>query len=88
VWRALVGAGTGPASGIYGSVFFAISGFHALHVVGGLVALAALVLDARAFAPASGALALAPATRRLRLCTLYWDFVLVVWLIFYVAVCL
>jgi len=44
VWRALVRAGAGPASGIYGSVFFAISGFHALHVVGGIAALALLVL--------------------------------------------
>jgi cytochrome c oxidase subunit III len=81
VWRALVSAGLGPASGIYGSVFFAISGLHALHVVGGLVALA--LVAARWPRGASSA----PA-RRLGLCALYWDFVLVVWLLFYLGACL
>jgi cytochrome c oxidase subunit III len=75
VWRSLVMAGAGPASGIYGSVFFAISGLHALHVIGGLLALA--------FVAARG-----PHVRRLRACALYWDFVLVVWLLFYFAACL
>jgi cytochrome c oxidase subunit 3 len=75
VWRSLVHAGTGPASGIYGSVFFAISGFHALHVAGGLVALG--LVAARGAGP-----------RRLAACTLYWDFVLVVWLLFYAGACL
>jgi cytochrome c oxidase subunit 3 len=82
VWRALVAAGAGPASGIYGSVFFAISGLHALHVGGGLVVLSALAFDRWAFAPD------ARATRRLRLCTSYWDFVLVVWVVFYITACL
>jgi cytochrome c oxidase subunit 3 len=74
-WRALIGAGSGPASGIYGSVFFAISGLHALHVVGGLVALAVV---------SSGG----GDARRLRACALYWDFVLAVWLVFYAGACL
>jgi cytochrome c oxidase subunit 3 len=74
VWRSLALAGAGPASGIYGSVFFAISGLHALHVAGGLVALALVA--------ASGARA-----RRLGACALYWDFVLVVWLLFYAGAC-
>jgi cytochrome c oxidase subunit 3 len=76
VWRSLVFAGAGPASGIYGSVFFAISGLHALHVVGGLAALALVV--------AWGA----SSVRRLGLCALYWDFVLVVWSLFYLGACL
>ncbi|HVU52054.1 MAG TPA: bb3-type cytochrome oxidase subunit III, partial [Polyangia bacterium] len=74
VWRALVRAGGGPASGIYGSVFFAISGFHALHVAGGLVALGLVA------ARGAGA-------RRLSACALYWDFVLVVWALFYAGAC-
>jgi cytochrome c oxidase subunit 3 len=77
VWRALVAGGAGPASGIYGSVFFAISGFHALHVAGGLVALAALAFGRGRDAGA----------RRLGLCALYWDFVLVVWVLFYLGAC-
>jgi cytochrome c oxidase subunit 3 len=80
VWRSLVRAGAGPASGIYGSVFFAISGFHALHVVGGIGALALLALVPGRFAVGRA--------RRLGLCALYWDFVLAVWLIFYVVACL
>jgi cytochrome c oxidase subunit III len=73
VWRALVGAGAGPASGIYGSVFFAISGFHAVHVVGGLIALGVLAVRGRG---------------RVEAVSLYWDFVFVVWLLFYVGACL
>jgi cytochrome c oxidase subunit III len=91
VWRGLVSAGVGPASGIYGSVFFAISGFHALHVGGGLVALAALVLDRRSFASVPNPpreVTEAPVARRLRLCALYWDFVVVVWVLFYLGACL
>jgi cytochrome c oxidase subunit 3 len=74
IWRSLVLAGSGPASGIYGSVFFAISGFHALHVAGGLVALGLVA--------ARGATA-----RRLGACALYWDFVLAVWVLFYAGAC-
>jgi cytochrome c oxidase subunit 3 len=75
VWRSLVLAGAGPASGIYGSVFFAISGLHAVHVAGGWLALAAVL--------ARGA-----TVRRLASCALYWDFVLGVWLLFFFAACL
>jgi cytochrome c oxidase subunit 3 len=96
VWRALVHAGAGPASGIYGSVFFAISGFHALHVVGGLVALAFVVgahrsiSDATPDATSDTTLGTTtdPTARRLGLVALYWDFVLVVWLRFYLGACL
>jgi cytochrome c oxidase subunit 3 len=83
VWRGLAAAGLGPASGIYGSVFFALSGFHALHVLGGLVALVAVWARARRAAGA-GPGAAAPA---LRLVATYWDFVLAVWLVLYLAVC-
>jgi cytochrome c oxidase subunit 3 len=82
IWRGLVAQGAGPASGIYGSVFFAISGFHALHVGGGLVALGAFVLSS-CRGPAPGAL-----VRRLQLLSAYWHFVLAVWVLFYVGACL
>lgn len=39
LWRHLVAAHLGPGGGPLGDAFFALSGFHALHVVGGLVAL-------------------------------------------------
>jgi cytochrome c oxidase subunit 3 len=80
VWRALVLGGAGPTSGIYGSVFFAISGLHALHVFGGLLALAVVL--------ARGASSVARTERRLALAALYWDFVLAVWLLFFFGACL
>ena len=70
LWRHLVAIHLGPAAGALGEVFFALSALHALHVLGGLVALAL-----------TGA-------RRMRLLALYWDFVLAVWVVVYVAVCL
>ena len=79
VWRQLIDAGLRPSHGPYPSVFFGLTMFHALHVLVGLVALAAL----------AGAAAL---RRRLvsalplRLWTLYWHMVGAVWLVMFVAV--
>ncbi|HET6146468.1 MAG TPA: heme-copper oxidase subunit III [Polyangia bacterium] len=72
-----------PSSGVYGSVFFALTGFHALHVLGGLCALAWLALrDRRGPRPGPGAEPL----RAARLVALYWDFMAVVWLLMYLAI--
>jgi cytochrome c oxidase subunit 3 len=79
LWGRLVAKHLGPGTGALGDAFFALSGFHALHVLGGLIALAFLL---RGRAPAEVRL------RRLRLATVYMDFVAVVWLIVFVAVCL
>ena len=78
LWRRLVVGQLGPGSGALGDVFFALSVAHALHVLGGLIAIALLLR--RGAAPEVRA-------RRLRLATLYMDFVAVVWVIIYVAVC-
>jgi cytochrome c oxidase subunit 3 len=75
LWRQLVAARLGPGAGAFGDVFFALSALHAAHVLGGLVALGASVLPE------------AP-RRRLQLSTIYWDFLLAVWLVIFVAVCL
>ena len=79
LWGRLVASRLGPGTGALGDVFFALTGFHALHVLGGLIAIA-LLLRGRA----SGETRL----RRLRLATVYMDFVAVVWLVVFVAVCL
>jgi len=79
LWGRLVAHRLGPGTGVLGDAFFALSGFHALHVLGGLVAIAFLL---RARAPAEVRL------RRLRLATVYMDFVAVVWFVVFVAVCL
>jgi cytochrome c oxidase subunit III len=70
LWRHLAATHLGPSVGALGDVFFALSAFHALHVLGGLIVLAVT------------------RARRLRLLAIYWDFVLVVWIVIYVAVCL
>jgi cytochrome c oxidase subunit III len=70
LWRHLVTVHLGPSAGALGEVFFALSALHALHVLGGLVALA-----------------VTPA-RKPNLQVIYWDFVLVVWVVLYIAVCL
>ncbi len=67
LWRHMVASGLGPRGQLPGQLFLALSGLHALHVAGGLIALAA--------------------SRRVRLVSLYWDFVLAVWVVLYVAVC-
>jgi len=79
LWGRLVADHLGPGTGALGDAFFALSAFHALHVLGGLVAIAVLL---RKRVPGETRL------RRLRLATVYMDFVAVVWLIIYVAVCL
>lgn len=70
LWRRLAATHLGPSAGALGDVFFALSAFHALHVLAGLVVLAAT------------------RARPARLLTIYWDFVLIVWIVIYVAVCL
>lgn len=70
LWRHLVATHLGPSAGALGDVFFALSAFHALHVLGGLIVL------------------VATRARRLHLLTIYWDFVLIVWIVIYLAVCL
>ncbi|HXJ22161.1 MAG TPA: cytochrome c oxidase subunit 3 [Polyangia bacterium] len=71
LWRHLIAIGLGPAGGhaaLLGQIFLALSALHALHVAGGLVALAL-------------------GGGKLRLIAMYWDFVLVVWVVLYAAVC-
>ena len=77
LWGRLVAA-TSDRDGRARRLVLRAVGFHALHVLGGLVAIA-LLLRGR---PAPEARA-----RRLRLATTYMDFVAVVWLVIYLAVC-
>jgi len=79
LWKRLVVGHLGPGTGALGDAFFALSGFHALHVLGGLIAIALLLR--RRQSPEV-------LLRRLRLATVYLDFVAVVWVVFYVTVCL
>lgn len=78
VWSGLVDDGLSPRSGTYASVFYGLTGFHALHVTVGLFALAWLCR--RAFAGAYTAARHLP----VRLWTLYWHFVGAVWFLMFV----
>jgi heme/copper-type cytochrome/quinol oxidase subunit 3 len=65
VWRRLFGAGLFPSAGAYASYFWALTVFHALHVVVGLGAL--------------GWLAARPRPLARRLWTIYWHMVGIIW---------
>ena len=74
-WQQLRSAGYFLASNPANSFFYLMTGLHGLHLLGGLVALGRTI--ARAF---SG-LALPKLRLSVELCTTYWHFLLLVWLI-------
>jgi len=73
-WSALMNEGTAPATDLFGSVFFTLTGFHGLHVLGGVLTLVYVVFKAfrGAFTQASHG--------GVELMGLYWHFVDVVWI--------
>ena len=80
VWTQLVHAGLRWDSGRYGSVFYALTVFHALHVLVGLLGLLLLV---------PGALAGRYTVERhasVRNWSMFWHFVDVVWVLMFVVV--
>ncbi len=79
-YRALVEEGTTIASSTYGSVFFLTTGFHALHVIGGLVAFAFMLIRSTMgrFTPAQATAAI--------VVSYYWHFVDVVWIGLFAAI--
>src|SRR2546422_608443 len=79
-WIRLIGYGLSLASGVYGTTFFALIGFHGLHVLTALVWLlvtTALVTRGR-FREGQSAPAQA--------CAMFWHFVVGVWPVLYVTV--
>jgi cytochrome c oxidase subunit III len=80
VWRRLYLDGLKPDTGIYGSVFYGLTCFHAVHVLVGLIGL--LTLVPRAFAGKFSALDHTP----VRMWSMYWHFVDFVWLLMFVSV--
>ncbi|MDQ6657950.1 MAG: heme-copper oxidase subunit III [Actinomycetota bacterium] len=73
-YHSLVGEGTTFASSPYGTVFFLTTGFHGLHVIGGLIAFILLLARSRLskFTPAQATAAI--------VVSYYWHFVDVVWI--------
>ena len=75
-WQQLSGSGYFVASNPASSFFYLITGLHGLHLLGGLVALA--LVTARAWRGEPGRLPLS-----LDLCSMYWDFLLLIWLVLF-----
>ncbi|MFP5020601.1 aa3-type cytochrome oxidase subunit III [Pseudonocardia phyllosphaerae] len=73
-YRHLIEGGTTMASSTYGTVFYMATGFHGLHVVGGLVAFVYLLIRTTLskFTPAQATAAI--------VVSYYWHFVDVVWI--------
>lgn len=79
-WELLHDQGMRAATGPYASVFYGLTWLHAAHVAVGLVALAFLTF--RAFRGRYSA----PRHTGVRLWTMYWHFVGIVWIVIYVSV--
>lgn len=79
-WRQLADAGLRPGSSLYGSVFFAFTLFHALHVACGLALLGWLGVRIKRTRT------VAPRLTAARLTAAFWDFVAIVWALMYLTV--
>ena len=76
-WQELRNAGYFLTANPANSFFYLITGLHGLHLLGGLVALG------RTIAKAFSGLALPQLRLSVELCTTYWHFLLLVWLILF-----
>ena len=76
----LVEHGTSISSSVYGSVFYITTGFHGLHVIGGLVAFVFLLIRTRVskFTPAQATAAI--------VVSYYWHFVDIVWIALFATI--
>jgi cytochrome c oxidase subunit III len=76
-WRELQAAGYYAAANPANASFYLLTGAHAVHLIGGLVAWAWIALGM-----ARGAL-LEDLRLRVELCTVYWHYLLLVWLVLF-----
>jgi len=79
-WVRLVGFGLTMTSSVYGGTFYTLIGAHAVHVFVGLVALLVVLVKARLgrYSPEDH--------EGLRLCRMYWTFVVGIWPVLYLLV--
>ncbi len=79
-YRNLVHEGTTISSDAYGTVFYMTTGFHGLHVIGGLIAFVFLIARTRMskFTPAQATAAI--------VVSYYWHFVDVVWVALFATI--
>jgi cytochrome c oxidase subunit 3 len=81
-WRELVALGYGVASGPAGGFFYLLTAVHAIHLLGGVAALALPIAKMRRDAPAREIGA------SVELCALYWHFLLIVWIVLFAVLLL
>ncbi|MBN4927953.1 heme-copper oxidase subunit III [Hoyosella rhizosphaerae] len=76
----LVHEGTTISSSVYGSVFFMATGFHGLHVIGGLIAFLYIIARTKMskFTPAQATAAI--------VVSYYWHFVDIVWIALFATI--
>jgi cytochrome c oxidase subunit 3 len=80
LWLRVSASGIHLTTGVFGSVFYLLTWFHAIHIVGGLVALLTLLPGAlRGDLPEE-------AQTRPRLIALFWHFLALMWIAIYLAV--
>jgi cytochrome c oxidase subunit 3 len=79
-YHALVSEGTTIPGSAYGSVFYLATGFHGLHVIGGLIAFVFLLARTRMskFTPAQATAAI--------VVSYYWHFVDIVWIALFATI--
>lgn len=75
LWREMTATGLFLASTLHTSFFYVLSGVHAVHIFGGLIALA--VVGVKAWTGKLSSISFEP----LRLCATYWHFMGGVWLV-------
>jgi cytochrome c oxidase subunit III len=80
VWVQLVNEGLGVSASPAVTFFYLLTGLHGLHILGGLVALAMTCASAWRTTAISE---LAP---KIELCTIYWHFLLAIWLAMVVVI--
>jgi cytochrome c oxidase subunit 3 len=74
LWREMTASGVLLASTLHSSFFYVLSGIHAVHILGGLIALA--LVSVKAWSGRLSSISFEP----LRLCATYWHFMGGVWL--------
>jgi cytochrome c oxidase subunit 3 len=80
VWIPLWRSGFRIDSGVYASIFYGLTAFHALHVLAGMGALAWLLPGVKKGLYVSGR------QNAVRLSAMFWHFVDIVWILMFVAV--
>ena len=82
-WRELAAPGHFTTADPATAFFYLLTALHGLHVLGGLVALCRTTIKAFVLSKACTPQALGELTLSVKLCAIYWHFLLLVWLVLF-----